>query len=344
MKINSHEINLNKPCYLIAEISHNHQGNAEKAFDIIREAAANGASAIKFQKRDNKNLYLPSFFEKPYEHEHSFGKTYGEHRLFLEPKIQWLKKANQLTHELGLDFIMTVFDLKSLELCEKKLNVDAYKIQSADLTSHYLIEKIATTKKPFFMSCGASSLREIKKTYKFCRKLNAKFCLMYAVSEYPTYDNNTNIKRIIQLKKELKTDLIGFSCHNKSVEPAIYSRVLGTVAIEKHFTLNKNQKGPDHKISLMPKELKNLRKQLNQVDIFMGNYWTKNQQIEDYQLDARYKMGKCAISIKALKKGEILSADYIAYKSPMDGKNPVEVANLIGKKIKFDLKKGEVIK
>src|SRR4051812_24247418 len=97
---------------------------------IIRAAAQNGASAVKFQKRDNASLFLPEFYNKPYDSENSFGKTYGEHREYLEPKVQWLRKANKLAHKLGMDFIMTVFDEASLLLCERELNIDAYKIQS----------------------------------------------------------------------------------------------------------------------------------------------------------------------------------------------------------------------
>lgn len=343
MKINKNKIKPGHPCYIIAEISHNHQGKEAEVFKIIKAAAVNGASAVKFQKRDNANLFLPDFYSKLYKSENSFGKTYGEHREYLEPKISWLKKANLLAHRLNLDFIMTVFDEASLLLCEKELNVDAYKIQSADLTSHFLIEKVALTKKPYFISCGAASLDEIKATFKFCRTLSAPFCLMYAVSEYPTADQHVNLARITQLKKILKTKLIGFSCHHRDIEPAVYSRLLGTVAIEKHFTLNKLQKGPDHKLSILPKELRALRKRLTQADIFSGKNWEKDSAIENYQTDARFKMGKCAVAAKHLKKGTILDASDIRYQSPMQGNNPMEIKKVIGKKLAADVKRGRVI-
>ena len=343
MKINKKKINQDSPCYIIAEISHNHQGKEDNVIKIINAAAKSGASAIKFQKRDNANLFLSSFYSKPYNNNNSFGKTYGEHREYLEPKIHWLKRANKLANEKDLDFIMTVFDVESLNLCEKELNVDAYKIQSADLTSHFLIEKIALTKKPFFISSGAASLNEIKETYKFCKKLKASFCLMYAVSEYPTSDQNINLRRIAQLKKKLKTDLIGFSCHNIGIEPAIYSRVLGTVAIEKHFTLDKSLKGPDHKLSITPRELFLMKQKLELVDFYLGKNWTNRNVIEDYQLDARFKMGKCAVAAKNLKKGEILKESDVSYKSPMQGKNPLEIKRMIGKKLDSNIKKGQVI-
>lgn len=342
MKINKRQINIDTPCYIIAEISHNHQGKEANAYKIIRAAAKNGASAVKFQKRDNFSLFVPEFYNKSYRNKNSFGDTYGKHREFLEPKISWLKKSNQLAHELGMDFIITVFDVASLILCEKELNVDAYKIQSSDLTSHFLIKKVAATKKPYFISCGAASLNEIKKTFKLCKSLKTPFCLMYAVSEYPTTEQNVNLKRLNQLKKVLKTDQIGFSCHNTSIKPAIYSRILGAIAIEKHFTLNKKLKGPDHKLSIDSKELISLRQNLDNCDQYLGKPWVKRSFIEKYQLDARFKMGKCAVAAKTLKKGDILKESDIIYQSPMLGKNFIEIKNKIGKKLTSDINKGEV--
>ncbi len=343
MEINKKKISSDSQCYIVAEISHNHQGKEADVLKIIKAAAKSGASAVKFQKRDNANLFLADFYHKPYLNKNSFGKTYGEHREFLEPKISWLKKANLLANKLGLDFIMTVFDEASLLLCEKELKVDAYKIQSADLTSHFLIRKVALTKKPYFISCGASSLNEIKQTYKFCKSFKTPFCLMYAVSEYPTKSGSVNLTRISQLKKILKTDVIGFSCHHQSIEPAIFSRILGAAAIEKHFTLNKKQKGPDHGLSLIPLELLHLKERLNEVDVFLGKTWKKKNVIESYQSEARYKMGKCAIAAVNLIKGKILKESDITYKSPMAGYDPLKIKKLIGKVITVNLQKGNVI-
>lgn len=343
MKISKLKIGDDFPCYIIAEISHNHQGKESEAMAIINAAAKNGANAVKFQKRDNENLFLADFYSKEYQNVNSFGKTYGEHRTFLEPKISWLKKANVLAHRLKLDFIMTVFDEASLSICEKELNIDAYKIQSSDLTNHLLIKKVALTKKPYFISCGASTLAEIKKSFSFCKSLNTPFCMMYAVSEYPTADKHVNLKRITQLKNIFKTTLWGFSCHHQTIQPAIYSRILGVVAIEKHFTLNKSQKGPDHKLSITPMELYSLRQELDRVDLFSGLNWIKNTSVESYQLDAKYKMGKCAIANKNLKKGEILKQTDIVYKSPMKGLGYIESQKIIGKPLKKNFLKGEVI-
>ncbi len=343
MKINHHTMGKNSPCYIIAEIGHNHQGDDELAMELISAAAHSGASAVKFQKRDNQNLFTKEFYEKAYTGSNSFGSTYGEHREFLEPKIALLQQANKLAHALGIDFIVTVFDEASLVLCENELKVDAYKIQSADLTHHGLIRTVALTQKPYFISCGAASYREVLATVSFCNSLETPYCMMYAVSEYPTSDNHVNLFRIAQLIRESGLTWVGFSCHHKSIEPALLSRAIGAVAIEKHFTLDKNQRGPDHHLSILPDELFQLREQLASVDSFMGNDWTNQYEVEDYQLDARYKMGKCAVAKKDLEKGHFLQATDIEFRSPMKGKSPMEVTAMIGKPLILSFRKGDVL-
>jgi sialic acid synthase len=343
MLINKRIVGPESPCYLIAELSHNHQGSESDVMLLIEAAAAAGASAVKFQKRNNATLFLPELYNKPYPGKDSFGTTYGAHREFLEPKISWLKKANRLAHKLGLDFIMTVFDKESLALCEEQLKVDAYKIQSADLTSHFLIEKVAGAGKPYFISCGAASLKEIKAAYNICTALHTPFCMMYAVSQYPTADCNVNLSRITQLKKLLKTDLLGFSCHHESIEPAVMSRVLGTVAIEKHFTLDKRQKGPDHKLSITPDELREMRDRLDRLDVLIGKNWETNTVVESYQTDARIKMGKCAVAARDMSKGHVLQQADLCYKSPMIGCSPEQAQKMIGSRLKRSIIKGQVI-
>jgi len=343
VKIKNNIIGPGAQCYLIAEISHNHQGDEAEVSKLIAAAAASGVSAVKFQKRDNTTLFMPDFYNKPYLNSNSFGRTYGEHREFLEPKISWLRKASVQAHKSGLDFIMTVFDEESLRLCEQQLNVDAYKIQSADLTSHYLIRLVAQTGKPYFISCGAATVKEIKAAYKLCRSLSTPFCMMYAVSEYPTQDGHVNLARFTQLRQMLQTEMVGFSCHHRTIEPAVLSRALGAIAIEKHFTMDKSQKGPDHKLSMTPSDMANLNLRLTQCDVLMGKAWDSNKPIEDYREDARFKMGKCAVAARDLKKGEVLISSDICYKSPMCGHNPAHAEKLLGKILKADIKKGTPI-
>ncbi|MEZ4805506.1 MAG: N-acetylneuraminate synthase family protein [Bacteroidia bacterium] len=342
MQINQHKISIEDECYLIAEIGHNHQGEESLALKLVEAAAESGAHAVKFQKRNNTSLFTKSFYESEYKNTNSFGETYGKHRDFLEPKLDTLKKINELTRKLNIDFIMTVFDIESLNFCETHLSVDAYKIQSADLTYLGLIESIIACNKPFFISCGASSFDEIKTTFQFCYSKTKNFCLMYAVSSYPCSDEQLNLKRIQQLKNVLNFDQIGYSCHSPLNKAAEYARIYGAIAIEKHFTLDHSLKGPDHHFSSSPEQLKSLSFELNKIDLMGGIIWTNEHNIEPYQLNARYKMGKCAVAKNTLKKGTILEEKDILFQSPAQGINPMEFKKYLGKTLTSQIEQGTV--
>lgn len=343
MEINKRQISYENPCYIIAEIGHNHQGEEALAIELVKAAAESGVNAVKFQKRSNKNLYSDAFYQSEYSSKNSFGKTYGEHREFLEPKLEWLLKIIELTHNLKMDFIMTVFDIESLEFCEKYLTVDAYKIQSADLTYLGLIEKVIKTQKPFFISCGASTITEIEESYNFCASKTSNFCLLYAISAYPCSIEQLNLKRITQLQQTLNCPIIGYSCHYSENTAAEYARLLGVSVIEKHFTLNNSFKGPDHHFSSTPAQMKALVKKLEDIDKMSGKIFDKNEQIESYQTNARYKMGKSAVAKTTLEAGKILEENDIIYKSPAEGINPMQIRAYLGKELRSRIEMGENI-
>src|ERR1700748_3138666 len=126
LKIGRHDIGEHAPCYVIAEIGHNHQGSLEKARELFREAKLAGAHAVKLQKRDNRNLYTRAAYNKPYDNENSFGSTYGEHREFLEFGVHEYRELQAYARELGVDFFSTAFDLASADFLHE-LDVPAYK-------------------------------------------------------------------------------------------------------------------------------------------------------------------------------------------------------------------------
>jgi len=343
MKTRFHAINDTQPCYLIAELSHNHQADANMAIQLVGEAAKSGANAVKFQKRNNASLFSASYLQLPYTGPNSFGKTYGEHREVLEPKLSWLLDCRKEAHQLGLDFIMTVFDIESLEFCERELEVDAYKIQSGDLNYPDLIRAVAATNKPYFISCGAATLSEIKSAWNLCKSLNTPFIMMYAVSAYPTKTEEVNLSRFKQLKKVLDTDAFGFSCHYQGIEPAILVRALGCVAIEKHFTLDRGLAGPDHLISLLPAEWKELVSKLAETDRLIGHPFDESDdaEVDVYQRSARNKMCKAAVAIKNVEPGEMIQTKDVRFISPASGINPQAFEQFWNKQLIYSIKEGE---
>jgi sialic acid synthase len=342
MKIKNKTIGKDQKCYLIAEISHNHQGEGAKALELVSQAHACGFDAVKFQKRNNSTLFLPDFYNSEYKSENSFGKTYGEHRDFLEPGKDWIIECNKLAHTLGLHFIMTAFDIESLHFCEKNLKIDAYKIQSADLSNLPLIKAVASTNKPYFISCGASSLNEIKEAFQFCKEQKTPFVLMYAISSYPTATENLNLARIPFLKDLLHTPEMGYSCHYLSNDAALIARTLGANVIEKHFTLDKTLKGPDHRISATPSEITDLIGKLKILDESLGSGFINPDKIDPYQLDAKYKMGKCAVAKHDLNENDLLTENDVTYKSPAKGFTSIEIKRFFNKPVRTKIGKGEV--
>ena len=155
LKIGAHEIGDDAPCYVIAEIGHNHQGSLEKAKDLFREASRAGAHAVKLQKRDNRGLYTRAAYEKPYDNENSFGATYGEHREFLEFGAREYRELQAYAAELKVDFFSTAFDIASADFLAA-LDVPAYKIASGDLKSVPLLQHVARFGRLMVVSTGGA--------------------------------------------------------------------------------------------------------------------------------------------------------------------------------------------
>ena len=205
-----------EPCYVIAEIGHNHQGNLKVAMDMIKIAKDCGVNAVKFQKRDNKALYSEAMYNKPYDNENSFGLTYGEHREFLEFGWDEYVALKQLAEEKNVEFMCTAFEPNSVDFLER-LGITSYKVASGDLTNVPLLEYIATTQKPIFLSTGASTLEEIHISYNAIHKYHDKICLLHTICSYPAEYVDLNLRVIQTLKKEFPEAVIGYSGHDNGI-------------------------------------------------------------------------------------------------------------------------------
>ena len=321
------------PAYVIAEIGHNHQGNLKTAMEMIRIAANNGANAVKFQKRDNQTLFTKALYNKPYDNENSFGLTYGEHREFLEFDWNQYLALKECARKFNVDFMCTAFDFKSVDFLEK-LGITTYKVASGDLTNTPLLDYIARKKKPVFLSTGASTLEEIHMAYDTILKHHDQLCLMHTTCTYPTDYADLNLRAIITLKNEFPKALIGYSGHDNGILAAVLAYNLGAVVIEKHFTLNRSSKGTDHNFSLEPEGLRKQIRDLHRADISMGD---GKKIVKDIEAGAKTKMGKSLYTVKAFKKGHVLSEKDIGIKSPAGGLAPYYLDRIIGKKLRIDL-------
>ena len=326
---NNSIINDNSSCYVIAEIGNNHQGDVNNAKKLIEAAKTSGASAVKFQRRDNKELFTTEMFESPYVGIQSFAPTYGEHRNKLELSDNDFEEIFNYSKKIGIDFFVTPFDLKSADFL-KELGLESYKIASGDLTNFPLIEKVANFQKPMIISTGASDFWEVEKTLNFAKNINPKIILLQCTSIYPAKPITINLNVIKTFRDAFTETVVGYSGHDSGISIPIAAYSLGARVIEKHFTLDRSQKGTDHQFSLTPALLKNLVDELENVRLSLGD--GKKKLLSEEKL-ARFKMGKKIIASKKLSKGTVLTMDNLLFKSPGDGVPPSELDKVLGKTI-----------
>ena len=333
IKIGNRIISEDSPAFVIAELGHNHQGDINVAKKLIDQAAYCGADAVKLQKRFNKGVFTKEFYNSPYDHEDSFGKTYGEHREFLEFGKDEYLELREYAWRRKLIFFATAFDFESADFLEE-IGVPAFKIASFDIDNHPLIEYIAKKGKPVFISTGGATLEEVRQAYKILKKYIDQICIMQCTSCYPAEYHELNLNVIKTYKRGFPDAIIGYSGHDNSIAMPEAAYILGAKVIEKHLTLCHAMKGTDHKFSLEPTGLRKLVRDLRRFDISLGN---GEKIFYNSEKAAKRKMGKSIVFKKPVAKGTILTADLLAFKSPADGISPSKLNEVIGKKIIQDL-------
>lgn len=326
--------------FFITEIGHNHQGNLETAKKMIKIASLYEADAVKLQKRNNKKVFTKAYYNRLYDNENSFGKTYGEHREFLEFGKDEYFELMKCAKENNIEFMCTAFDHDSVDFLEE-LGITSFKFASGDLTNISLLTYAAKLEKPLFISTGASTFDEIKIAYEAVRKYNDKICLLHCTAIYPTDYQYLNLKVIEILNEEFPDAVIGFSGHDNGILAPVIAYMLGATVFEKHFTLNHAWKGTDHPYSLQPEGLRKQIRDIKRVDISLGD---GNKKIFDLEKQAREKMGKSIYISRDIEKGSIITEKDIAIKTPGLGLPPYYLDKILGKMLKISLKEEDLIK
>ena len=321
----------NNKTFIIAEAGVNHNGSLQKALKLINVAAVSGANAIKFQTFRAENLAT----------EYAPKAEYQNYKLLKkETQFQMLKKLEftETMHNTCFEeckkkkiiFISSAFDIESLRYLNKfKLNY--FKIPSGEITNIPYLEFLGKLKKKIILSTGMSSIPEIKKAIKTLtingtKKKNIK--LMQCTSVYPAPYDEINLNTIATLKSIFKLD-IGFSDHSLGVQASIAAVALGAKVIEKHLTLSKKLKGPDHKASLDPKEFKFMVKSIRIVEKTLGDKIKKITKSEKKNIRI---IRKSIVAKKNIKKGEKFTIENITTKRPGVGLSPIKWKKVIGTK------------
>lgn len=333
-----------KGCYIIAEIGNNHCGSLDLCIKTIEEAHKCGASAVKLQKRCNNALFADELFNQPYDHPNSYGATYGEHRQRLELSEEDFVQARRCANDLGIDFLCTPFDEPSAVFLGDRLQLDGWKIASADLRNRRLfsvITRYLRDDSPLIISNGGYSLEETLDTVTHVLKYTQKVAALHCISSYPCLPKHVNLAAMVELQSHLpKSVVVGYSSHDNGTAIPLAARVLGAQVIEKHFTLDRSFKGTDHAMSANPTMLRRLVKELNIIDESIGS---KCKVREEHEVKPLFKMIKSPYAAGGLEAGHTIREEDFEFRVPFTGLDYADACLLIGKRLKRDLQKGDKI-
>ena len=320
-----------EPCYVIAEVGHNHQGDVEQAKRLIDAAKECGVDAVKLQKRSNRELYTREFYEQPYDNELSFGPTYGEHREALELDADAYRELLAYARHTGITLFATAFDFESADQLAE-LGVPAFKFASGDLKNTPLQRHVAGFGKPMLLSTGGATMSDVERAVDTILPLNDQLAVLQCTAAYPASVDDLHLSVITTLRERFPQLVVGLSDHQNGIAMSLVAFMLGARVIEKHFTLDHALKGRDHAFSLMPEGMRRLVRDLHRVPAALGDAEKRPLPIEADPLE---KMGKKLVAARDLDLGHVLTADDIAIKSPADGGlPPYERDRLVGRRLR----------
>jgi sialic acid synthase len=322
-------INDDSPPFVIAEIGHNHQGNLQSALNLIRAAASAGASAAKFQKRNNKTLFTPELYNQPYHSENAFGKTYGEHREALEFGLDEYKTCVVEAKKLGITFFATAFDFESADFLYK-LEMPAFKIASGDLQNIPLLKYIAKMNVPMIISTGGSTFKMISEAVDAVRTVHNQVAILQCTASYPATYDQLNLSVISNLRETYPENVIGYSGHENGIAMPVVAYTLGARIIEKHFTLNRTLKGTDHAFSLEPQGMQKMVRDLSRAALSLGD---GEKKVYETELAPIKKMGKMIVAARDLAIGHKITESDVEFRSPANGIPPGSIQQIVGKEL-----------
>ena len=325
---------------IIAEVGVNHNGKLSLAKKLIEHAKFAGADFVKFQCYNTNDLVTSKARKAKYQKKFNKSETQKQMLKKYEFSEKDFKYLKNYCNKIGIKFLISIFDLKSLNLA-KKMGLKLIKLPSGELNNFELVEQIAKGKNEIILSSGMASFVEIGKTIKFLKKrLKKKLTVLHCISSYPTEPNQVQIKNMLEIKKRFNVN-IGFSDHTDSFEAAISATVLGATVIEKHLTLNKKMKGPDHSSSLDPAEFINFVKLIRNTEKIIVS--KKYKVTADESKNSKLVRKSIVAKIK-IKKGEKFSRKNITTKRPDNGISASKWFEVLNKVAKKDFNINELIK
>lgn len=341
IKIGNKIISYKSPVFIIAEAGVNHNGSLKIALKMVDAAAKAGCDVIKFQTFKAEQVVTREGRMADYQKK-NLGKEESQLEMLkeLELKENFYVPIIKRCRGKKIIFLSTPHGgFESVDFLES-LDVPAFKFGSGDLTNLPVLEYAARFKKPMILGTGMATMKETKEAINCVKKAgNDKIIVLHCTSNYPCPFEEVNLRAMQTMMSELDV-LVGYSDHTLGVQVPIMAATLGACVIEKHFTLDRKMKGPDHKASSEPAELKQIVEAVRNIKIITGSAVKKPVGIEK---ENKKIARKSVVAAADIKKGEKITEDMLAIKRPGIGIEPKFFDKIIGKKAKKDLRKNHLL-
>ncbi len=340
IQIGDKTIGSGQPVFIIAEAGVNHNGSMEKARQLIDVAAHGGADAVKFQAFKTESLILDHVDKAPYQKEQT---GHSESQFEMLKKLEINRAQNrelmQYAEQKKILFLTTPFDEDSLDELDE-LNLPAYKIASTDTTNLPFLKRIAAKGKPLILSTGMSYFAEVQLALDEIAPINNQVVLLQCTANYPLRDEEANLN-VIKTYQEHFEMPIGYSDHTTGIGASPFAVPMGACVVEKHFTLDTSEEGPDHSASLNPQQLADYVQLIRKVEKYMGTS-VKMPSFDETQ--TRPSLQKCLVAKRDIKKGERFTEEMlVAKRTGGKGISPLYYKDLLACVAKRDFLKNEII-
>ncbi len=339
-----------KPVYIIGEIGQNHNGSVDIAkliVDLVSRPIIEPSikfdlhpiNAVKMTKRDLSEELTTSQMNRPYDSPNSFGRTYGEHRAFLELSDEEHFEVYKHAKSRGLDFVETLCARRCLSLL-RLFTPDYLKVASRDLTNLPLLQAMAETKIPIILSTGMAGKKELDDALDTITRYHSDIAILHCVSQYPTQPDNLNLNTITYLKENYGQYRIGFSDHTVGIAAPVVAVGMGAEIIEKHVTIDRRMKGTDQAGSLGPDGVNRMVRDIRLVEHWMG---VKDIYIDSSVSASKVKLERSIASLRPISKGEVIAEADLHMLSPGDGYKWHDKDLVIGHTALVDIPANEII-
>lgn len=325
--------------YIIAEAGVNHNGSFELACRLADAAKEAGANCVKYQTFKSENLVSKDAQKAEYQKKTTGDSSQQDMLKKLELSYDSFVRLKEYCDKIGICFLSTPFDFESIDFL-KSLDMPFWKIPSGEVTNYPYLVALAKTGKPVVMSTGMCEMNEISDAIKVLKDNGTKdIKLLHCNTEYPTPFEDVNLTAMKTMREAFSTE-VGYSDHTKGIEVPIAAVALGATIIEKHFTLDRNMEGPDHKASLEPQELKQMVRSIRNIEKAIGTGDKTPSASEKKNITIARKS---IVAKKEIKAGEIFTVENITVKRPGTGISPMRWNEVLGTKAVRDFNEDEKI-